>query len=249
VRSTNTDFAYGIEDQEGLKGKGVYFSGASLGSFDDSTIQFYQSSNTYMLRRLEVELSDVHPNAMIDIESEPNKLRGYNVMLAQEPPPQPDYSQRYVWALQGYLTLLSGYSAIIVEGIFVTLSYVEWLAYNQYSNVEWMELYDCDWNNPSYIKVPTEGDVVDATLCFPAYWVLNTPGYVTHSLTITAKATYETYTTDGVYLGESSITTSVTLTLHPDNNNNPNNAEQISQYSSSETLLVATMRLTGSNFT
>jgi len=239
VSSINTDFTFGIEDQQGSKGLGGLCSGTSLQSYDDSTIWFYQSSNSYFLKYLTITIRDNNPNTKVNIlnEAEPDRIRGYNVRLKYDPLPEPDGTYMFANALAGTATLLiSAFSpggwvaaaCFIVDTVLVGLDWVDWLAYYQYSNVEVSELQD--WSQEVYIKVPTYDYVVDASLSMVAHWVLYTPNEEgEHLLTITATLEYYEYS---IYTGEiiekDPVTTSVYLKIGPDDNNSFDTADEIS---------------------
>lgn len=67
VSSINTDYALGIEDQQGGKGLGGLYRGSSLGSLNGYTICFYQSPNSYFLKRLTLTFEDTNPNTQFFI--------------------------------------------------------------------------------------------------------------------------------------------------------------------------------------
>jgi len=240
VSSINTDFARGIEDQQGCKGLGDLSSGSSLGYLNEKTMRFYQYSNSFFLNRLTINLKDTNTQTRINIKDEvlPEQIRGYNVRLKSTPPPQPDENYMFVTALAGTATLLISASSppgwmaaagIMVDTVLVGLDWAEWLAYRQSSSLESVELLG-DMTQNATIKTPTYDYVVDATLSIVAHWVLDTPNDgPAHSLTITADLEYYEYSIlDGSIIDKPPLTTLVNLEIGPDDNDSFGEARLLS---------------------
>ena len=232
VSSINTDFAYGIEDQEGCKGLGDLSSGSSLGYLNETTLRFYQYLNSFFLKRLTINLADTNTQTKINILDNlgcVELLRGHNVRLKSTPPPEPDENLMFYKALGGWATLLLGGKAGIIVGIvFTAWDTLEYLAHRQYSTVEYSKLVN--WAQEVYIEAPTYDYVVDATLSIVVHWVLYTPNDgPDHTLTITANLEYYEYSIlDGSIIDKPPITTSVNLKIVPDDNNDFGKARLIS---------------------
>jgi hypothetical protein len=239
VSSINTDFTYGIEDQQGAKGLGGHLDGTALEDFNGKTIHFYQSSNSYFLKRLTLTFQDTNPNTTFDIrEEDPNYTRGYHILLDTNKPSEPDPTYMFAKALAGTATLLiNGWSLVsgvpvwveaggfILDVVLVTTDYmdlVDMLAYKQYSGIQ-INVFDMNdglWQKANCTAL-TLDYAVDASLSVLVHWILKTPNDSgSHSLTITAIAEYyEQSITTGEIIPKNPISTSVNLKIGPDNNN------------------------------
>jgi len=236
VKSINTNFAYGIEDQQGAKGLGGLYSGATLASFNGQTVEFRQSSNNYFLERLTLTFQDTNSNTQFEIREEDNGyyLRGHNIRWNINQPSQPDSTYMFAKALAGTATLLiDAFSpwgwlkaaGFMVSTVLVSLDWAEYLAYNQYSGrqVNVLDMNDGLWQWAK-CTAPTEGFVVDASLSMVVHWILRTPNHLeTHTLTITATAEYYEYSIvpGQTLIPKDPISTSVILKIGPDNNSFP----------------------------
>ena len=246
VSSINAEFTYGIEDQQGAKGIGGLCSGSSLEYFKGYTVEFYQSSNSYFLKRLTLTFQDTNPNTQFEIREEDNGyfLRGYNIRPNWNQPWEPDYTYKFTKALAGTATLLiDAWSLVanppawvvaggfIVDTILVTLDLADILAYNQISgrSIDVFDMNDGLWQKANATAL-TYDYVVDASLSLVVHWILKTSNSVgTHSLTITATAEYYEYSMlTGEIIPKDPISTSVNLKIGPDDNDNPDSADEIS---------------------
>ena len=249
VSSINTNFACGIEDQEGYKGWIFLEEGYELQYYDDHTLCFYQGPQTksFFLKRLTLTFGDSNQNTRFRIDRDPQFLRGNNVELKSTPTPEPDLNYMFLKALFGTGSLLlGGAGGIILEGVTVAGSvlvasdWVTFLAYYQYSNVEYLDLKDQFGESPipqgAYIKVPTfefpysgESYMVDAQLDVVVHWILDTPNDAgsqsRHSLTITASLEYYEYWY-GIVTSKS-LNTTVNLQIGPDDNDTFDTADPI----------------------
>jgi hypothetical protein len=248
VASINTDFTFGIEDQQGAKGLGGLCSGSDLGDLNGYTIEFYQNSNSYFLKRLTLTFQDTNPNTEIEIrEEDPRYLRGWNVQWDVNQPSKPDPTYMFAKALAGTATLLIGAWSLVgnvpmwvaAAGFMIdTVLYgldraeeVRDLAYKQYSGAKVVvfDMNDGLWQKANCSAL-TYDYVVDASLCIVVHWILRTPNDSgSHSLTITAIAEYYEYSIiTGEIIPKNPVSTSVNLKIGPDNNNNFPSAQQIS---------------------
>lgn len=244
VSSINTDFAFGIEDQQGAKGLGALCSGSSLSSFNRYTIEFYQSSNSYFLKRLTLTFQDTNSKTQFETWEGPNYTRGYNIRWNINQPSQPDSTYMFGKALAGWAALLIGAwglvgtppgwvmaGGFIVDTVLVGWDTVELLAYKQYSGmlIEVSDINDGLWQTASATAL-TYDYVVDASLSLVVDWILRTPNNVgAHSLTITATLEYYGYSIiTGEIITKNPISTSVNLKIGPDNNDSPETAQPIS---------------------
>lgn len=239
VGSIDTDFAVGIEDQQGGKGTGWLRSGSSLPNFDGRTLNFGRYGSRYFLKQLTINLLDSNSETRLRINRPKQFIRGYNVKFTGTP--SPDTMYRFARVLAGTATLLvsaatfgGGWiaaSGLLVGTVLVGLDWVDFLAYNQYDSVDVYDLKDQFGDSPipagAYIIVPTLDYRVDATLGIVVHWVLDTPNDVSHSLTITANLEYYEYTTGGQMIDKPPITTSVNLEIGPDDNDNFATADPI----------------------
>ena len=243
--SISTPFAYGIEDQEGFKGCGSLLNGGDLASLNQKTIAFYHNSSNFFIEHLILEFEDTNPDTKYNILQPPdfpNGTRGYHVRTKTEPWPEPDPTLMFGKALAGTGVLLITAAVVLlktsffpytfpVSCILVGLIWVEYLAYAQYSSIEWLELRDSFTDPPmdgAYIKVPvSENYIADASLSVVFHWILDTPNDVgTHSLTITAKLEYYEY--NRVPWGtQKNLTTSLNIKIGPDDNENFGTADPI----------------------
>jgi len=246
VSSINTEFTYGIEDQQGAKGLGGLCSGSSLEYFKGYTIEFYQSSNSYFLKRLTLTFQDTNPNTQFDIREGGNGyyLRGHNIRPNWNQPWEPDYTYMFLKALAGTATLLIGAWSLvadppawvvaggfIVDTILVTTDWADILAYNQISGraIDVFDMNDGLWQKANATAL-TYDYVVDASLSLVVHWILRTPNDAgTHSLTITATAEYYEYSIQtGEIIPKDPISTSVNLKIGPDDNGDLDSADEIS---------------------
>lgn len=234
VSAINTEFAVGIEDHEGYKGKGGVLDGSVLASYNEQTLHYTQNSNTFLLKNLKLRLLSSSSDSVVNIldEAMPEYMRGYHVKLKDTPPPEEDPNYMYGAALAGGVTLLlGGYGGIIllgctvVDSFLVYMDWVEALAYYQYSKLDPIEFVD--WNQDVSIKVPTEFLCVDATLSIGVDWLFYDSNDAAHSLTITANATYAEYDTSGMYIQDSSVSTPVNLNVVPDAGNDRSSARVV----------------------
>jgi len=245
VSSINTDFTYGIEDQQGAKGLGGHLDGTALEDFNGRTIRFYQSSNSYFLKRLTLTFQDTNSNTTFEImEEDPNYTRGYHILLDTNKPSEPDPTYMFAKAFAGSATLLIAAlsppgsliaaAGFMLDVVLVTTDYmdlVDTLAYKQYSGIQ-INVFDMNdglWQKANCSAL-TLDYAVDASLSVLVHWILKTPndsGY--HSLTITAITEYyEQSITTGEIIPKNPISTSVNLKIGPDNNNTPDTAYEIS---------------------
>lgn len=236
VSAINTEFAVGIEDHEGYKGKGGCLSGSTLSSYNEQTLHYTQNSNTLLLKSLKLCLLSSSSESVVNILDEdiPDYIRGYNVRLKDTPPPEEDPNYMYGAALAGGVTLLLGgyggillvqYGVFALECFLVYTDLVQALAYYQYSKLDPIEFVD--WNQDVSIKVPTEFECVDATLSIAVDWIFYDSNDAAHSLTITATATYAEYDTSGMHIQNSSVFTSVNLSVVPDAGNDRSSARVV----------------------
>jgi len=239
VSDINTDFAFGIEDQQGAKGLGGLYSGSSLGSLNGYTIEFNQYSNSYFLKRLTLTFQDSNSKTQFNIADDASLLRGCNIRWDINKPLQPDKTYMFTKALAGTATLLIGAASpwgwvkaagFIIDTVLISLDWAEWAAYNQYSGGQF-EVYDTDdglWQTANATAL-TYDYVVDASLSLVVDWILRTSNDVgTHSLTITAILEYYEYSIiTGEIIPKTPITTSVNLKIGPDDNNSPSTADEV----------------------
>lgn len=234
--SINTDFAFGIEDQEGYKGLGDLFLGSQLDSFDSKTYWFQQTpaSSNYFLSKLKLTFNDTCvEKTRFWISGRPDDLRGYNVALKE--PKTPDIDERFKAALSGERVLLEKFGGVIFKVFFIGLEMLPLFSPNLYSTIDYLELRDQLGDNPilygAYIvaSVPPGyqrpyGSAVDATIGVIVHWILDDANNMGHSLTITAKLEYYEVTWDGnVVETPHNITTSVNLKVTTDSPDKINN--------------------------
>jgi len=238
VTAITTKFAVGIEDHEGCKGTIGLCEGQTLANLNGQTFRYYQTSNTFFLKRLTIALADECTDTRFKIEENGNYMRGYNMKLKSTEFPEPDSTYRFATALAGAVTLLLGgcggiilVGCTVVDSFLVYLDVVEALAYYQYSRIEKLELRDQFSSPPisqgAYIKVPTEFECVDATLSIVVDWVFDDPNNEAHSLTVSATTTYAEYDTSGLHLEDHNVTTSATLNVVPDAGNDRSSARLV----------------------
>jgi len=230
VQAINTNYAYGIEDQQGTKGLGGLCSGGNLANLDDVTIEYYQYSNSFFLKKLTLSFQEFESqNTRINIlhhELE-REVRGYQIQRDGNQPAEPDEKYLFVTALAGTATLLieafcsspPGWIAagcIIVDTTLVGLDLCEWLAYRQYSGRD-VSVYDVDNGHQTHAWITgyTYEYVVDATMCASVHWILEDSNNEDHELKITAKLEYYEYYPDGTSI-EKTITTSKTIRINHD---------------------------------
>ena len=232
VSSINTNFAYGIEDQQGSKGLGGLYSGSSLGYLNEATLWFYQYSNSFFLKRLTLSFYDANSSTEFNIwEDNGYYLRGYNIQWNPDQPSQPDGTYMFLKALAGTAALLIGGPAgLIVDIVLIGSDWVEYLAYRQYSGRQ-VEVFDREdgLQQQASATALTYDYVVDASLSIIIHWILKTENNVgTHSLTITANLEYYEYSIlDGSIIDKPPVTTSVNLKIGPDDNDSPDKAQLI----------------------
>jgi len=241
VNSINTNFAMGIEDQQGAKGNGGLYSGSSLSNANGETCWFYQSSNSLFLKRLTMNIQDTNSKTKINVVDRIGSvetLRGYNVKINYSlPPPQPDGTEMFLRAVAGGATLLIATSGVggviaaggfIVDTVLVGLDAADYLAYRQYSSPE--KVISGSLTTSASVSSPTFDYVVDSSLSTVVHWIFddtNPSKYSDHSLTITASLEYYEYTSSGGVIDKPAITTSVNLKIAPDHNNTPSTAYPI----------------------
>jgi len=207
-----------IEDQEGYKG--TFGSYASNGE----KLEFRSYKNSAEIKRLKIKIEKSDPNALIDIDEDPDRLRGINVMLDND---NLDENLLYEGAVNDALTLLmssaiavllgSNAAGIIVEVSFITLEAVASYAkeFSPFKREE-ADIEDAGTNDTeAHVYVKAEGDLgwpVDAAVGAQVHWVFTDDNNEDHSIRITAELEYTYYDTNGVsYNGE--ISTSVNLKM------------------------------------
>jgi hypothetical protein len=240
VSSITTDFAFGIEDQEGCKGLGGLHPGSDLSSLQQRTFYFKQApqSSNYYLERLTLTFNDTCTQNRFFIRPEGEFLRGYNVLLNE--PSTPDNEPMFGTAMGEYQPLLAKLGGIIMKNCFVDLEWLPALLPDLFrSNLSYIELRD-QTHNPipsgAYVvaSVPpsgysadprgSHGSSVDSIVGVITHWILKDNRNAEHVLTVTAKLEYCEFT----WLGEVVETpyvlcTSVGLTVSPESSSNANN--------------------------
>jgi len=228
VSNINTNFAFGIEDQEGLKGVGNVAEGSLLGNLNGRTLSYAQSSKSYFLKRLIISFADNNPNTRLNILEDNSMIRGMNIQRDETKQSDPDPTLGWIWVFSQVGVLLLGEAGIMVELFFITMDAAEVLAYNQYSGRK-VDVTDMDDNvqHAASIQAPTSTHGVDATLSIVVHWIFDTENTNTmpHSLTISAIAVYDEY--DGANYTEKSYSTPINLEICPDDNNNRASATQL----------------------
>ena len=210
----------GIENQRGLEG--ISYDYQSLGN--EMTLMLRQTSNSAYIQYLKIKLNrgnDAY--ALIDINEDPDWVRGYNIKLEST---EPDPAARFLGALAGESTLLLISAALgpkgglIFSGVVITLELV-YLAAELLSPARDLEIQD-DIPTPhslSYIEVESLENwelsgftVVDAALSIEAYWAFTDDNNnQDHELTITSELTYANFNLAGDLVDYNTISTDLSL--------------------------------------
>jgi len=225
VSAINTDFTFGIEDQEGVKGHGGLCSGDTLESLNGKTLHFGRYASSYFLKKLTLSFYDISTQSRIDIKDSPNRLRGYNIQWDFVSPVEEAPADMFAMALAGTAALLLGGKAgilaaisIAIDTALVTMDWVEAFARLQYSGRK-VEIIDCDddLTQRATASAYTYDYAVDASLSLVVAWILDDPNTAAHSLTITATLEYYEYDVYGNVKNMPPLSTSVKLNIVPDN--------------------------------
>lgn len=228
----------GIEDQQG--GKGTSYNYLNLGN--STVIQFEQASNSALIGALTIRLNENDAYAYTMIEEQSTAIRGYNVILDKSKPPDPN--EGWVIALKGASTLMiTAYLNYIAPGSGLLFG-VLWIGLNEVGyfaqQLRISELFATD-NYQTYATAHAAdydsgalyiSDAVDASFDILAYWIfteLDTQRR-THNLNATAELTYYEYDISNNVVAGPTITTSVELSMSPDNNNDFDTAQQAEAY-------------------
>ena len=228
----------GIEDQQG--GKGTSYNYLNLGN--SKVIQFEQASNSALIGALTIRLNenDAYTDTMIEEQS--TAIRGYNVILDITKPPDPN--EGWMIALKGASTLMiTAYLNYLVPGSGLLFG-VFWIGLNEVGyfaqQLRISELFATD-NYHTYATAHAAdydggalyiSDAVDASFDILAYWIF-TEGDTqrrAHNLNVTAELTYYEYDISNNVVAGPTITTSVELSMSPDNNNDFGTAQQAEAY-------------------
>lgn len=218
VTWTDSDALVGIEDQEGYKG----VTGSSPSSGEK--LEFIPHKESAEIKRLKIKIVKSDPNALIDIDEDPDRLRGINVMLEND---NQDPTLLYEGAVNNGLTLLmstatevvlkSNAAGIILEasliGLEAAADYVK--EFSPFKKEE-ADIEDATTNDTeAHIHVKADcaqGWPVDAAVGAQVDWVFTDDNTENHSINVTAELEYTYYNVYGVsYDGE--ISTSVNLNM------------------------------------
>lgn len=217
------DTTIGIEDQRGLRGVSYNYQDISNGM----VLRFRQTSNHAFIQYLTIKVNrEGDEYALIDIDEDPDYIRGKNVELTSE---EPDPSAKYALALTGAAALLLeattpwGWvktAGFILGTTLVGIDIAEVLA-TSLSPAQVLEIKD-DLPNPqteSYIKVEAVNRSFDSFTCVDAEistivrWRFTDPNDRDHDLTITAELTYAIFDDTGAQIAWGVISTSVDLNV------------------------------------
>lgn len=243
VSNINTDWLWGIEDQQGNKGLGYRQSGCALGGFNQKTIQIRGTLNTYYLKKLTLTFWDANPNSKFNILEEPDERRGYNVEYQEGDPSEHDANYMFWDALEStattlvfafapeYMGLVAA-AGLMIDTVYIGDAWSQYFAYCQYSGRR-IETYDktdglSQRANVSAVASYYGSYPVDASLSIFVHWMLtdSTPG-LTHTLEVKAIADYDEYNTQTSATTQHSVDTVTWLQLGPDSNNDKTTAYRI----------------------
>ena len=204
----------GVEDQQGARGTSYNYQDLD----NEMTLKFEQASNSAFINTLKITLSESEADARTVIDLTPESIRGYNVILEED---LPDEDERYLLALEGWLTLLAYASGTTGAGIlvdigFITIGFARYFARQQAK----AQLFssDCYTYATAHAVDDPEGifisNAVDASFDILVFWVLTDPqNDQDHDLTVTAELQYYEYDPDRTIVATPTITTSVDLKL------------------------------------
>jgi len=213
----------GIEDQEGYKG--------TLGSqpLNGEKLEFLPHKKSAEIRKLKIKIEKQgsDPNALIDIDAgeDYERLKGINVMVAND---NPDTEYWYSDALNDGLALLmssfvipillkSNTAGLIFEISLITLDAAAAYAreFSPFKKEE-ADVVDAGINDPeAHVYAKAEGAYgwpVDAAIGAQVHWVFTDDTTEDHSVKITAELEYTYYNTYGVSYDDT-ISTSVILNM------------------------------------
>jgi len=222
----NDQTTVGIEDQQGERGTSYNYLSLS----NETTLLFEQSSNSAFIGYLTIRLGESEVDATTKIDSTSDSIRGYNVILNNT---LPDDQSRFAFALSGGIVLLA-------EGLFLLSTPPTWVAAagfmigtflytaeqahdvaRQQAEAQLLEIDSTHakaraTDDPDQIFI---SNAVDANFGIIAYWILSDQNNKKHDLSITAELTYIEYDAYASVVATPSISTSVTLKMSPDDNN------------------------------
>ena len=201
----------GVEDQRGSRGVSYNYQDIN----NSVTLRFQQTSNSAFIQYLTIKLnkgSDAY--AIIDINEDPDWIRGHNVRLREE---TVDETQKFLVALAGEAALLLGSTGVGAKAGFllgvmaIGLDVVAHLASAQ-KPANLFEIQDRI--DQSYAKAPAYGrpdylTVVDADVGINVFWMFTDSNNRDHELTITAELEYAEVDYTGNVVACRNITTSV----------------------------------------
>jgi hypothetical protein len=244
VANINTNYAFGFDDQEGLRGYGGLCLGSTLGSRDGVAYYYEQTwhSSNYYLQNLALRFNDTSPTTTFYFDNDPLNMRGNNINIGGGQ--TQDTDARFAIATSGIQVGLSHYGGLFFAGLFFFAGVGNELSRYYYPAAQTLSIMDQN-NIPrgAYVQVGVpngdlitkDGSAVDADMGFVIYWVLD-PGSrnVAVTLTVTAELDYYELKWDGSIGQHYHVNTSVNLTLEPDsptyaNNNSFANATQIQE--------------------
>ena len=243
VTSINASFAYGIEDQIGNKGVGGLTNGENLQDFNNKAICFYQSSNSFFLKRLTLFFQESEGASGFDIKEEPEGryLMGHNVIWDGTNPSEPDGTHTFLRALAGAFTLLISISTfggtliegcgLIIDTVLCGLDWADYASYKQYSSRQ-IEVFDLGdgvlWQNKAKASALAYDYAVDASISLLVTWKCLAPHVFDNSATVSAILEYYEYSViDGSIINRDPIVSSVNLKIGPDDNNHRSTADPV----------------------
>jgi hypothetical protein len=224
--TTDIPTTVGIEDQGG--GKGASYNYKNL--HNGMTLVVAQTSQCAFISRLTIKLEKSDPYAIVDIDQDPEWMRGYNVKLLNQ---QTDTEHKFAKALAGtaalLLTALAPEGSLIwAAGVMISrtlfvLSWVDALA-SLYAPADISSIQDLQDEN--WVKVYADGMPVDAGLGILVRWFFKDGNSRNHSIKITAQLEYFTYN----YYFEQyyhQISTDLELKMNIDDNNSFDAAKEV----------------------
>ena len=224
--------------------------GSSLSSLQGKTRVFSQSSDSYFLKKLTLSFYDPTSGTQFEMRGGDDSLRGYNLARQYNGPSTLDIIGHFAEALFGTAVLLGSVATAQPEGVAAGAGLiaagvsVSWTWVDSINSLVQLQMNDSaidvyGYNNGSN-SVYNVGSAVgwardrvcDATLSLMVHWILGSPTRTGNQTTvIKATATYFPETTSNYAVGSDiNVTTTVTLNIGPDNNNDMAHATGISTF-------------------
>jgi hypothetical protein len=207
----NAPTTVGIEDQEGYRGAAYNYLNLTNGT----ALKFEQNSNYAAIISLKIELIENDAYAFIDIDEDPDWIRGINVYLQQGA--QPDPLKRFALALAGGAALLIPGDAGLIIGVMLWLPEFAGALAGLLKEAQPDQIVDYQPTSyafayakePNYQLLP-----VDALFGIGVRWIFTDPNTLSHYLTINAKLTYAEFNQYGTHIETRTIETSVNLHIY-----------------------------------